>query len=182
MLEMPPLEGEFNPFWLLLWIPVILVAVVIWRNLLSDWVYVLRSMIARLIAFLRGDFRRSDTKRHKSAPGEFFDTETILRRPLTAREEKRRWRKMLRAWKAMPDSREKFYAGYQLLLTAPAWETGELRDSDTVREIRGKWLAHHTPQDALDAVTAAYHTDRYAERGLPERAIPELAAALEQLR
>ncbi|MBR5722811.1 MAG: hypothetical protein IKX57_04215 [Oscillospiraceae bacterium] len=182
MMEMPPLEGEFSPFWLLLWIPIILVAVIIWRNLLSDWFYVIRSMIGRLIAFLRGDLRNSAKNRHRSDSAEFHDTETILRRKLTARQEKRLWRQKLRAWKAMPDSREKFYAGYQLLVTAPAWETGELRDSDTVREIRGKWLAHHTPQDALDAVTAAYHTDRYAERGLPEHAIPELTAALEHLR
>ena len=57
-----------------------------------------------------------------------------------------------------------------------------LRQSDTVREIRDKWAEYFTPDSALDAVTADFHADRYAEQGLPEEAIRDLAAALERIR
>ena len=174
--------GEFNPLWTLLWIPIFFAVWVIWRELLSELFYELRILLSRLLAFLRGESRFRGERKRQAESGEYYDTETEARKPLTKKQMKRRWRQQLRTWKALPDSREKFYAGYQLLLTAPAWEKGELRDADTVREIREKWLAHHTPQNALDAVTAAYHTDRYAEQGLPEKAVAELAAALDRLR
>ena len=178
----PPAEGEASPLWVLVWIPIIFVMWIVWRNLLSDWVYEIHELLRRLLAFLRGETRRNGGRKRPAESEEYYDTETTARRPLTKKQMKRRWRQQLRAWRSQPDSREKFYAGYQLLLTAPAWETNELRDADTVQEIREKWLSHHTPQDALDAVTSAYHTDRYAERGLPEQAIAELSAALDKLR
>ncbi|MBR3418338.1 MAG: hypothetical protein IKG82_06570 [Oscillospiraceae bacterium] len=178
----PPAEGEASPLWVLVWIPIIFVMWIVWRNLLSDWVYEIHELLRRLLAFLRGETRRNGGRKRPAESEEYYDTETTARRPLTKKQMKRRWRQQLRAWRSQPDSREKFYAGYQLLLTAPAWETGELRDADTVQEIREKWLNHHTPQDALDAVTSAYHTDRYAERGLPEQAVAELSAALDKLR
>ena len=174
--------GEFNPLWTLLWIPILFVAWVFWRQLLSELVYELRNLIGRLIAFLRGETGTRSRQKRIADSDEYYDTETTERRPVTKKQKKRLWRQKLRAWKALPDSGEKFYAGYQLLLTAPAWEAGELHDSDTVQEIREKWLTHHTPENALDAVTAAYQRDRYAERGLPEKAVAELAAALDKLR
>ena len=178
----PPPGSEASFLWTLVWIPVLFVMWIVWRNLLSDWVYEIHQLLRRLIAFLRGETRSAGSRKRTAESEEYYDTETTEQKPLTKKQKKRRWRQQVRAWRSLPDSREKFYAGYQLLLTAPAWEADELRDADTVQEIREKWLNHHTPQDALDAVTSAYHTDRYAERGLPEQAVAELSAALDKLR
>lgn len=164
--------------WALLWIPLIMIVIPVWKFLLSDWVDLLRAFIADIAARLRGKVKPEYKKIDQPA---FSDTETKLRRTRTP-DRKRTWRKQLRAWQALPDSREKFYAGYQLLITAPAWSDDELRASDTVREIREKWLQHHTPQNALDAVTADYHADCYAEQGLPPQAVRELTEALHTLR
>ena len=174
--------GKASPLWALMWIPVIWVAWVIWRNLLSDWVFALRNAFERLLAFLRGGHVKAGRFTPPPDSDEYYDTETTERRGNSVKDIRRQWRRKLRAWKSLPDTREKFYAGYQLLLTAPVWEQKELRDADTVREIRQKWMQHHTPQEALDAVTEAFQHDRYAERGLPEQAIAELAAALDKLR
>lgn len=179
---LPPPGSEASFLWTLAWIPILFVMWIVWRNLLSDWVYEIHQLLRRLIAFLRGETRSAGSRKRTAESEEYYDTETTEQKPLTKKQKKRRWRQQVRAWRSLPDSREKFYAGYQLLLTAPAWEADELRDADTVREIREKWLRHHTPQDALDAVTAAYHTDRYAEKGLPEKAVAELSAALDRLR
>ena len=176
----PKLESDdrFGFLWALLWIPIIMIIIPVWKLLLSDWVDLLRAFIADIAARLRGKVKPEYKRTELPA---FSDTETKLRRTRTA-DSKRAWRKQLRAWQALPDSREKFYAGYQLLLDAPAWSESELRASDTVREIREKWLRHHTPQEALDAVTADYHADRYAETGLPPQAVRELTEALHTLR
>ena len=179
--EQPP-EGTFSPLWLVFWIPIILVTWYIWRNLLSEWADVIRDALARLLAILRGKRLKDGVYRIVPDSDEYYDTETTAEKPLSARKQRRKWRQKLHAWKKLPDTQEKFYAGYALLLESPVWEQDELRDSDTVREIRGKWLCHHTPAHALDAVTEAYHTDRYAERGLPAQAVAELTAVLEQLR
>ena len=74
------------------------------------------------------------------------------------------------------------YDGYLLLTEAPAWADTKLKASDTVREIQQKWADTHSPADALDAVTAAYHTDRYAEKDLPADAVSKLTDTLRQLR
>ena len=178
--QMP--EGTFSPLWLVFWIPIILVTWYIWRNLLSEWADVIRDALSRLLAILRGKRLKDGVYRIAPDSDEYYDTETTAEKPLSARKQRRKWRQKLHAWKKLPDTQEKFYAGYALLLESPVWEQDELRDSDTVREIRGKWLCHHTPAHALDAVTEAYHTDRYAERGLPAQAVAELTAVLEQLR
>ena len=53
-----------------------------------------------------------------------------------------------------------------------------LKDADTVREVRDKWAAYYKPEKLLDAVTADFHADRYAETGLPPEAIADLWTAL----
>lgn len=176
----PSFHGKSNPLWMLLWIPVFAIALYMWRTLLSDWVYDIRLWISQLLRKFRHDEDAEAACRRNEA-AEYYDTETVLRPEQTARKRRMRWKKALRRWQKLPDSTEKFYAGYQLLLQAPCWTDSELCDSDTVREIREKWMQHHTPQDALDAVTDAFHTDRYAEQGLPSEAIAALTHALQAL-
>ena len=179
--ELPPIPGKNNPLWLLLWIPFIAVAYIIWREFLSDWVYDIRLMLQYLAAKLRkadpqnGRIRRTESE-------DYYDTETTVARERSGRSRQRTWRKALRQWQSMPDSSEKFYAGYRLLLEAPCWTEHPLRQADTVREIRDKWAAYYSPQEALDAVTADFHADRYAEQGLPPEAITDLSAALDCIR
>lgn len=174
-------RGTMNPLWLLMWIPFIAVAVIVWKNFLSDWYYDLRD-------FLRAFIKRMRTRRAPAgaAPeiiqADFYDTETDVRRLPSAKQEKREWRRKLRAWMRLPDSREKFYAGYVLLTEAPAWADTKLRASDTVREIQQKWAEAHTPANALDAVTAAYHANRYAEKELPPDAVAKLTETLRHLK
>ena len=179
--ELPQTAGKSNPLWMLLWIPFIAVAWVIWREFLSDWVYDIKMFLIDLAARLRKSDPDAQVIR-RTAAGEYYDTETTLRRTENERSRKRAWRRELRRWHARPDGSEKFYAGYRLLLEAPCWESGMLRQSDTVREIRDKWAEYFTPDSALDAVTSDFHADRYAEQGLPEEAIRDLAAALERIR
>lgn len=179
--EMPPLPQKSNPLWLLLWIPFIAVAYIIWREFLSDWVYDIKMFLIDLSARLRkrdsenGAVRRTETE-------EYYDTETTLRREKKDRSRRRTWLRALRQWQGMPENSEKFYAGYRLLLAAPDWQAGLLQKSDTVREIREKWAAFYSPEHALDAVTEDFHSDRYAERGLPQEAIRDLENALMQVR
>lgn len=174
--EMHP-SGKSNPLWLLLWIPVLAVAWYVWRSFLSEWFFDCRALLTRLIDRLRHT-EDADAERLPAETAEYCDTETVLRPTETVRRRRTRWKRELRRWQKLPDSAEKFYAGYALLLRAPCWEDAELCDSDTVREIREKWLCRHTPQAALDPVTDAYHTHRYAECPLPANALPDLTAAL----
>ncbi len=172
--------GKGSPLWLLLWIPVIPVAVIIWREFLSDWVYDFRILLARLIAGLRNR-EQTETVRMLDSNDDYFDTETAETRGLSLRRQHRTWRKEVSRWKKLPDSPEKFYAGYRLLLRAPHWNSEQPQASDTVREIREKWAAQFTPAEALDAVTNDFHTDRYAAQGLPQNAVRDIAEALEQM-
>lgn len=177
--EMPS-AGKSHPLWLLLWIPVFAVAWHVWRTFLSEWFFDIREWCIRLIDRLRRA-EDADADRMQTESAEYYDTETVLRPTETVRRRRTRWKKELRRWQKLPDSAEKFYAGYALLLRAPCWEDAELCDSDTVREIRGKWLCRHTPQTALDPVTDAYHVHRYAEQPLPDNALPDLTAALKRI-
>lgn len=173
----PPVYGRSNPLWLLLWIPVLAAAWYVWRMLLSDLVYDIRFRMAQFLRRLR----RQEEDEADALPrenAEYYDTETVLRPEQAPRQRRSLWKRELRRWQKLPDSAEKFYAGYRLLLRAPCWEQDELCDSDTVREIRAKWTQQHTPQTALDAVTDAFHADRYAEQRLPADAITELTKAL----
>ena len=176
----PPVPGKTNPLWLLLWIPVIAVAYKIWREFLSDWVYDIRMLLLDFIARLRKSDQEGEIRRSESA--DFYDTETNVAREKSDRSKQRTWRRDFRRWLSMPDGREKFYAGYRLLLEAPGWQEHPPLGADTVREIREKWAAYYTPKEALDAVTADFHADRYAESGLPPEAIADLDKALRCIR
>ena len=175
-------EGTFHPLWLILWLPFVAVAVIVWKNFLSDWYYDLREWIGAFIKRMRSSRTPAGSVPVQEKQSDYYDTETDERPPRTAKQEKREWRKRLRAWMRQPDSREKFYAGYLLLTEAPAWADTKLKASDTVREIQQKWAETHTPADALDAVTAAYHADRYAEKDLPADAVARLTDTLRELR
>ena len=171
--------GKRNPLWLILWVPIIAVTVHIWRVLLSDWIEELR---CRLAAWLR---RRKAGDDPAMLPAndaaDFYDTKTVLRKEQSAKKKRAHWKKSLQRWQKQPDTAEKFYAGYRLLLEAPCWEKAELHDSDTVREICEKWICQHTPPELLNAVTAAFHADRYAGCGLPEGAVAAMDQALTAL-
>ncbi len=169
--------GESNPLWLLLWIPFIAIFVYILRMFLSDWLYDLWVLLQKLIAKLRNQPTAKNDVRY-TEDGSYYDTESTVLREKSPRHHQRAWRKALRKWNALPDHPDKFYAGYRLLLNAPCWQENLLHQADTVREIRDKWAAHYQPPEALDAVTADFHTDRYAENGLPPEAIQDIAKAL----
>ena len=76
----------------------------------------------------------------------------------------------------LPDGAEKYYAGYSLLLRAPAWGGDQPRASETVREICAHW-AEQTG-GGLDKVTADFQAHRYAENALPAGAVAEMEKAL----
>lgn len=181
--EMPPPEqsGKASPFWLVLWLPVLMVAYYIWREFLSEWVDALRDWVRMLWKRLSGK-QTATPKTQVSDTAEYADTETVVRAPRSRRKIQREWRRKMRAWKRQPDRPEKFYAGYRLMLEAPAWADVKPRSADTVQEIREKWAASHAPAQALDAVTAAYQADRYAEAGLPEKAVSDMTEALERMK
>lgn len=176
-----PLEHEgstgSNPLWALLWIPFAAVTLYVCYVFLTDWVYYIRELFADLLKKLRGGRGYVRTTGH----AEYTDTETAARREPSAKLRRHRWKKAYRAWQKMPEGSEKFYAGYQLLLTAPAWAQGVVQGSDTVLEIRRKWEKDYLPEDLLHAVTADFHADRYEEAGLPAHAAEDLRRALEAL-
>lgn len=177
--EMLP-TGKTSPLWLLLWIPFIAVAYYVWRMFLSDWVYDFRIFLRRLAEKLLGNTQESNAVR--SADDAYYDNESTVQREESSRHRQRAWRKALRKWNTLPDDRDKFYKGYRLLLDAPCWAPHPLKPADTVLEIRKKWAAYYQPSDALNAVTADFHSDRYAENNLPPDAISDIAAALACIR
>lgn len=174
-------RGGFNPLWLVLWVPFIAVAVIVWKNFLSDWVELLRDLLIAFIQRLRGTKTRT-AGGPLPEQADYFDTVTDERPPRNEKQTRREWRRKLREWMRLPDNSEKFYVGYVLLTEAPAWSDTKLCASDTVQEIRAKWADAHTPAEALDAVTKAYHADRYAEQGLPPEALAALTDTLRQLK
>ena len=172
----PMPAGSSSKLWLLLWIPLAAVTYYIWKVFLSDWVWAIREALEQLMMRLtRGRAAASGT----AASGQgYTDTETAAERVQSRRSAERSWRRRLRKWRKMPDSAQKFYDGYALLLASPAWERGTLRDSDTAREICGKWAMQAQEPAALDAVTADLHADRYAETGLPAAALRDMERVL----
>jgi len=172
-----PETAAGNPFWLLIWVPVILIAIYIWRVFLSEWVYDIREAISLLIQRLRSS-RQQETGRLLAQNAAYTDTETREKPRPSAGRLRRNWKKKLRAWHKMPGSCEKFYAGYLLLLEAPAWRENLPHDADTVQEIRGQWQRLYGTE--LDAVTDDFEVHRYAEKPLPEDALSAMAAALER--
>lgn len=175
--EMPKTLGKPSPFWLLLWIPELAATLYIVHYFLEDWIYSIRTVIARIIRKLRG-MPEEKTLNRAAENAEYADIETTLRPQESRRKRLKNWKRALKSWQRMPDNDEKFYAGYRLLLTAPCWAAGEIRAADTVRSIEEKWMRGHTPPEMLQAVTADFQTDRYAERGLPPEALGDIAAAL----
>ena len=174
--EMPP-AGNTNPLWLLIWIPVLAASYYMWRVFISEWIYDIRMLIRRIAEKLRKNDPENDTVR-AAENGTYYDTESTVLHEESSRRKRRTWRKALRKWKKLPDVPEKFYQGYRLLLDAPCWQPDSVKNADTVREIRDKWAAYFLPPDALDAVTADFHSDRYAENGLPPDAFRDITKAL----
>ena len=165
-----------DSLWNLLLLPLIAVAVYFWKIFVSDWIFTLRDAILAIADRLRnGPAGVGDSRR---AAEDYTDTETAARPEEPARRRLRKWRKRVRAWRLQPDSREKFYAGYQLLLCSPAWGRLTPKDAETVREICGKWEHNLEPADLLHAVTEDFHADSYAQTGLPAQAIRDLESAL----
>lgn len=175
------LSGKSSPLWLLLWLPILAAAVYIWNIFLSEWFYTFRELLAGFILRLHGDAPEKTDVKAPPEEAAYFDTAVLTRPERSQRQKRRSWRKKLRAWERMPDSREKFYAGYRLLLEAPVWAQSELRDADTVKEIREKWLRQHTPENLLDRATDDFHAERYAQQALPPQAIESLAKTLKKL-
>lgn len=164
-----------NPLWLLLWLPVIPVVVFVWREFLSQLIASLRELLAGL--FHRGG-AQGEASAAPSAASElgYTDTETRTEREETVREKRRSWRREVRAWERLPDGEEKFFAGYALLLRAPAWGSEQPREADTVREICAQWQAKHGA--GLDAVTADFQGMRYADLAFSASAADHISAAL----
>ena len=169
-------DGTIHPLWLLLWIPILFAAYCVWKVFVSEWVYDIRMALGDWIRRLRGV-----PEEHRALPAvtedeAYTDTETRTVRGQSARQAKRTWKKELRQWRKLPDGAEKFYAGYSLLLRAPAWGGDQPRASETVREICVHW-AEQTG-GGLDAVTADFQAHRYAENALPAGAVAEMEKAL----
>ncbi len=175
-----PPAGGASKLWLLLWIPFAAVAYYMWKEFLSDWVWAIREALQKLVMRLtRG--RETAGSPDGTAQG-YTDIETAAERVQSRRSAERTWRRRLRKWRKMPDSAQKFYDGYTLLLDAPAWKRGVLHASDTAREIREKWASQTGQPEALDAVTADLHADLYAQMGLPTEALRDMEQALNRLR
>ncbi|MBQ5334722.1 MAG: hypothetical protein J6Z45_02105 [Oscillospiraceae bacterium] len=174
-----PYRETGNPLWSLLLLLLIPFVIVIWKNFISDWLFDLREAIERFINKLREN-RRSAEPAAAADSGEYTDTETDIRPENAARRRRRSWIRTLRAWQRLPDSGEKFYAGYALMLEAPAWESEPPRPAETSAEIRQRWQEQH--EDIFGKVTEDLHADRYAQTGLPESAVSDAADALGRLR
>lgn len=176
--NMPYTEGNNWLVNLLIIIPTAFVAVFIWKQFLGEWVETIRDAILAVIARLRT--RKAGLHpANGAADGAFTDTESSVLPDKPKKRQRRQWRRQLRAWQKMPDQPQKFYAGYRLMLDAPAW-TEKPSAADTAREICGKWHLQ-TPDIALDSPTDALESDRYALAGLPENALADLQRILTKI-
>ena len=173
-----PLPADSNPLWNLLWIPVLLLFIYILRPLLSELADSIREILMRISAKLHS--RGGTVREIIPESGEFTDTETVSlpEEHAESRRAGRKWNKAVRAWERLPDNAEKFYAGYRLLMQAPAWETRPAA-ADTALEICEKWKQQSG--SGLTPVTDALHAERYAAQGLPDDAIREMKQALTML-
>ena len=173
----PP--GSASPLWALLWIPFFAVTCYVWHMFLSGWAEAIRDAFGTLMLRLTrpGQFAGAG----KNASGaEYTDTETAAH-PVRTGTLRKSWKKQVRKWQRMPDepAEAKFYAGYRLLLDAPAWERGSIKESDTALAVCGKWEKQNAQTPALLVpVTDALHTEKYAEQGLPDGALRELEQTL----
>lgn len=173
-----PLPADSNPLWNLLWIPVLLLFIYILRPLLSELADSIREILMRISAKLHS--RGGTVREIIPESGEFTDTETVSlpEEHAESRRAGRKWNKAVRAWERLPDNAEKFYAGYRLLMQAPAWETRPAA-ADTALEICEKWKQQSG--SGLTPVTDALHAERYAAQGLPDDAIRDMKQALAML-
>ena len=174
-----PYPEEGNPLWALLLLVFVPIVIIIWKNFISDWLFDLREAWERFRKRL-ADKRRPEELRRTAEQEEYTDTEFDARPENAARRQRRSWLKALRAWQKQPDSDQKFYAGYALMLEAPAWEGEPPKPAETAAEIRQRWQETH--EDTFGKVTEDLHADRYAQTGLPEHAVSDAAAALQTLR
>ena len=172
--DMPYAEGNNWLINLLIILPTALIAVYVWKQFLSDWVETVRDAMIAWIMRLRA--RKAGMHHSGSADGAFIDTESSVLPDRPKKRQRKQWRRKLRAWQKMPDQPEKFYAGYRLILDAPAW-TEKPDCAETAREICRKWHSQ-VPEFPLDSPTAALEFDRYAMEGLPDHALSELHDAL----
>ena len=170
--------GRDGSLFMLFWIVIAAVVLYMLRIVLPDWISRLREAFADWMQKLN----RKGAVRHYGSSGEYTDTETAALPVADKRAEKRKWKKEYAAWRKLPDDSAKFYAGYQLLLRAPAWEKGALRRSDTVIEVQKKWAQDYEPETLLGNVTADFEADRYAGEGLPGHALADITQVLESLK
>ena len=169
------LRGQGSSLWSLLLLPLIPFVIHIWKQFIGDWIFDISEWLRDFAARLRGGRAAMETAAGEAA--EFTDTEQIARPTnAAARSQKKHWLRALKKWRRQPDSDEKFYAGYALMCTAPAWGSDLPKASDTALEIAEKRAGR------LDAVTGALHENRYAMHPLPETAVSEIAAVLEEMR
>lgn len=162
-----------SPLWLLLWVPVLYVVFRLGQEWLSD----VREWLAVWLRGRRAQYGNTAAPDEKLSALGYVDTETRTEQEPTDRQKRRSWRKEVRAWQRLPDGEEKFFAGYALLLRAPAWQ-GELpREADTVREVCAQWQAAHGTE--LDAVTADFQGVRYAGAAFSAGNLADMTGALE---
>lgn len=168
------LRNEGSALWSLLLLPLIPVVVHIWKQFIGDWIFDISEWLRDFLARLRGG--RAVGAAGAGEASEFTDTEELARPQQNAdRSQKRHWLRDYRRWRKKPDSAEKFYDGYALMCQAPAWGDTPPAPSDTALEIAGKRAG------TLDAVTEALHKNRYAQQPLPDSAVTEIGAVLEEM-
>ena len=166
--------GTSSPLWNLIWIPIILVMFFFWRMIFRAYAYDIREWFRKLREQMH---RKPAVREFHAETGEYTDTETdALPEDVTgSRAQHRKWAKQFKAWEKTPDSPEKFYAGYQLLLSLPAFEPHP-EDADTVLEVLEKW--HKYRENELDTVTDEFSSDKYEEKGLASSAVSDMHTAL----
>ena len=167
--------GNASQLWDLLIIPVLILLIYFIRLVFQSYAYDIREWFWRLREKLH---REAPVREITAQTGEYTDTETdvLPEEAAGSRAKRRMWTKQLKEWEKSPDTPEKFYLGYQLLLAAPAWDPLP-EDADTVLEIREKWRKYR--EDELDRVTDEFQNDRYAMNGLAPAAVSDMQTALE---
>ena len=166
----PPPEGA-SPLWSLLLLPFIPIVFWFWRQFADDWFFDLREWFGALRDKLRRG--RAAEEIRTGAGGEYTDVEENLRpQSVRMKKQRRSWARRLRQWQKMPDSPEKFDAGYTLMLSAPAWGDALPRPAETPLELCGRF------GDTLSAATDDLHAVRYAELPLPESSCADMQSAL----
>ena len=175
---MMPQQEENSLTWLInliVIIPTLIIAFYIWKQFLSEWITDFRDAVVSLIQRFRA--KRQSSRAYGASDGEYTDTESDVTPQPRQKRRMKLWMKQFRSWQQLPDRPEKFYAGYQLFLTAPVW-TDVPQAADTARELCEKWRVQMPDDASFDAPTAALEQDRYAMDGLPDSACAALNAAL----